>query len=99
MTGPYRGSCLCGEIAFEVDELGSTIGNCHCSMCRKFHGPAYATLAEVEAEHFRWLRGKESLKILSYESPTRNIVRLGTLTRQTEGFTRLYIGRRIRPVY
>ncbi|MEM7537717.1 MAG: GFA family protein [Chloroflexota bacterium] len=62
MTGPYKGSCLCGEIRFEVDEFLSTIGHCHCSMCRKFHGAAFATLADVPAEHFRWTAGEHLLK-------------------------------------
>ena len=62
MTGPWRGSCLCGSIRFEVDEFIPRTGNCQCSMCRKFHGAAYATLAEAHRDHFRWTAGKELLK-------------------------------------
>ena len=36
------GSCLCGDIAFEIDGPVDTAGHCHCSMCRKFHGSARA---------------------------------------------------------
>jgi hypothetical protein len=31
-------------------------------MCRKFHGAAYATIAEARQDHFRWLSGQDLLK-------------------------------------
>ena len=62
MSGPYCGSCLCGEIRFEVDSFAPHTGNCHCSMCRKFHGAAYATIAEAQSDHFRWTSGEDLLK-------------------------------------
>jgi hypothetical protein len=30
-------------------------------MCRKFHGAAYATIAEARQDHFRWLSGQDLL--------------------------------------
>lgn len=62
MAKHYRGSCLCGKIRFEVDQFAPQTGNCHCSMCRKFHGAAYATIAEAEQRHFRWTAGEDLLK-------------------------------------
>ena len=62
MPTPYRGSCLCGGIRFEVDQFAPQTGNCHCSMCRKFHGAAYATIAEARQDHFRWTSGQELLQ-------------------------------------
>ncbi len=62
MTDVYRGSCLCGRIRFEVDRFEPRTGNCHCSMCRKFHGAAYATLAEARSAHFRWTAGEDLLQ-------------------------------------
>ena len=32
------------------------VGHCHCSMCRKSHGSAFATLAAVSTDDFRWTR-------------------------------------------
>ncbi|MDJ0778042.1 MAG: GFA family protein [Gammaproteobacteria bacterium] len=58
MNQPYRGSCLCGEIRFEADGFRPRNGNCHCRMCRKFHGAAYSTFAEVARDRFRWTRGR-----------------------------------------
>ena len=62
MSAPYRGSCLCNTIRFEVDEFLPRTGNCHCTMCRKFHGAAYATIAETSRDHFRWLSGEDRLQ-------------------------------------
>jgi hypothetical protein len=37
----YRGSCICGEIAFEVDGPFDHFLSCHCSRCRKSTGTAH----------------------------------------------------------
>lgn len=70
MTSPYHGSCLCGSVRFEIDEFLPAIGHCHCSMCRKFHGAAYATIAGVAAESFRWTSGEEALRRYTAENGT-----------------------------
>lgn len=61
MAGPYRGSCLCGAVTFEAAAFADSGGHCHCSMCRKFHGAAYATLASVSRADFHWKTGEELL--------------------------------------
>ena len=58
----YVGKCLCGEIQYEVDEIESQMGHCHCTMCRKFHGAAFATYGEAKTEKFRWTRGEKLLQ-------------------------------------
>ena len=70
MQGPYRGSCLCTAIQFEVDQFAPQTGHCHCTMCRKFHGAAYATFAEASSAHFRWLCGEDSLKAYTADPGT-----------------------------
>jgi hypothetical protein len=42
-----KGSCQCGKVHYEADGGISDLSRCHCSMCRKLHGAAYATLAGV----------------------------------------------------
>ena len=64
---PYSGQCLCGKVRYSVDCIESRIGHCHCSMCRKFHGAAFAIFGEAKAECFRWLAGEYLLKI--YQAP------------------------------
>jgi hypothetical protein len=58
-----QGDCLCGGIRYEVDGPLTDVGNCHCSMCRRFHGAAFATYAKVGAGNFRWLSGHELLRV------------------------------------
>ena len=70
MTDTYKGSCLCGQVRFEVDAFEPLLSNCHCSMCRKFHGAAYGTLAEARQEHFRWTAGEELLKGFTADNGT-----------------------------
>ena len=66
MTTPCRGSCLCGAISFEVDGFDPQVAHCHCSMCRKFHGAEYATIAAVPRRQFRWIGGKNEVQ--TYEA-------------------------------
>jgi hypothetical protein len=58
---PVHGQCLCGAVKYEVDAIGPRMAHCHCSMCRKFHGAAFATFGEARAEDFRWLEGEHLL--------------------------------------
>ena len=60
-----EGTCLCGTVRFAVDEVRD-MAHCHCSMCRKHHGAAFATMARVASEGFRWTAGEEA--IVRYES-------------------------------
>ncbi len=60
MNVKYKGSCLCGGVTFGVDGFNEQAANCHCTMCRKFHGASFGTLVGVSG--LKWLSGKESLK-------------------------------------
>ncbi len=70
MTDPYCGSCLCGVVRFEIDEFLPQVAHCHCSMCRKFHGAAYATIVGVSRSKFHWLEGKGALKQYTADNGT-----------------------------
>jgi hypothetical protein len=61
MMAAFRGSCLCGEAAFEVDGPFDLFLNCHCSRCRKASGTAHACAVIVKAAALRWLRGEASV--------------------------------------
>ena len=61
-----RGSCLCGGVAFVSDEVPLII-NCHCSRCRKAHGAAFASIANVPASSFRFTQGEDL--VTTYASP------------------------------
>ena len=58
-----QGGCLCGGMRYEIDGPFTHVDNCHCSMCRRFHGAAFSTYAEFDVEHFRWLEGQDLLAV------------------------------------
>ena len=60
-SSPYTGECLCGSIQYEIDEIEPRMGHCHRTMCRQFHGAAFATLGEAKVENFRWTKGETLL--------------------------------------
>ena len=49
----YKGSCLCGSIQFELDGNITDIIHCHCSLCRKASGSAYATNGFIKAQDLK----------------------------------------------
>lgn len=54
-----RGSCLCGTVSYEITGPLAIAGHCHCSMCRKSHGAAFATWTIINPDQFRWTSGEE----------------------------------------
>jgi hypothetical protein len=66
-----RGSCLCGNVRFELEGTPQFINHCHCSMCRKVHGAAFGSFLHADGRGFRWLAG-ESL-VENYPSSPGNI--------------------------
>ena len=65
----YKRSCLCGQVQFEISGFGAIAAHCHCSMCRKFHGAAFASLADVTG--LKWLAGASLLQ--DYNAPNGTI--------------------------
>ena len=57
-----KGGCQCGKVSYEADSAISDLSHCHCSMCRKLHGAAFATFAGVARDAFRWATGEDVLK-------------------------------------
>ena len=61
-----KGSCLCGAVQYEADQLDGPIGHCHCHTCRKSNAAMFVSTAWVNRDHFRWLKGGDRLS--SFES-------------------------------
>jgi hypothetical protein len=57
-----KGSCLCGGVRYEIDGELSAVTNCHCALCRKTSGSAFASGATITAASFRLLAGKDLLR-------------------------------------
>lgn len=58
-----KGSCLCGAVEYEIDQLDMPISHCHCRTCRKAHAAAFASTVGVTREHFHWIKGEEELNV------------------------------------
>ena len=56
-----RGSCLCGQVSYRVTEPLGSADHCHCSMCRRQHGAAFATYADCRPSSFFWSTGEEQV--------------------------------------
>lgn len=65
----HKGSCLCGDVSFEVSGDISEIGACHCSICRKTSGHYWAAVT-VPADnikidgytYIRWFRSSQNVR-------------------------------------
>ena len=68
MKKTFQGSCLCGDVSLQVSGFSQEAGHCHCSMCRKFHGAAFATLVNVT--DLQWLTGRPLLKDFTSKNGT-----------------------------
>ncbi|MEO7385563.1 MAG: GFA family protein [Gammaproteobacteria bacterium] len=53
------GSCLCGAVRYELQGPFSHMGHCHCSICRKHHGAAFATYVACPLDGLRFLSGED----------------------------------------
>ena len=61
----YSGQCLCGEVKVEIRGAITDIIHCHCSLCRKSSGTAYATNGFVSSAVFSVIQGEQLLKAFS----------------------------------
>lgn len=63
-----QGGCLCGRVRYEITGRLFAADHCHCSMCRRQHGAAFATYADCNPDDFRWTSGDNLVKV--FESST-----------------------------
>jgi len=63
-----KGGCLCGKVRYEVNEPLVAAENCHCSMCRRQHGAAFATYADFKPGSFKWTAGEDFVTVYSASS-------------------------------
>lgn len=66
-----HGSCLCGQVRFELASPAQFINHCHCSMCRKAHGAAFGSFLHADGASFRWIAGESYVK--NYPSSPGNV--------------------------
>ena len=91
--GVLRGSCLCGDIAYEVSTPIQAVHNCHCSRCRKARSAAYATNGFTSIDGVRFVRGEDKLR--SFKLPSAKFFTQAFCSRCGSGMPRLDVGRGI----
>ena len=56
-----RGSCLCGQVRYEIPGGFDSASHCHCSQCRKAHGAAFASYGVLPAAAFSIVAGDDAI--------------------------------------
>lgn len=62
----HLGSCLCGGVRYALASAPRAVTHCHCRMCRKQHGAAFATYGSVPLADLRYTAGE--VLLTAYES-------------------------------
>jgi hypothetical protein len=65
--GKTLGSCLCGDIAYELTGPPMLMYQCHCSRCRRARGAAHGANLFYKIEQLRWTRGED--QVVDYKLP------------------------------
>lgn len=68
-----QGSCLCGQVRFEIAGEFESFYLCHCRHCRKDTGSAHAANLFSGSASLRWLSGSE--KVSRYQLPASRHVK------------------------
>jgi hypothetical protein len=55
------GTCLCGDIKYEIESAPAMTGVCHCKNCQRQTGSAFSTIAGVPVTEFRFTSGEPKL--------------------------------------
>lgn len=61
-----NGSCCCGAVRFELTQMPSFVGTCHCSRCRKVGA---STIAFVTKDALKWVQGKDKVQVFAPTQP------------------------------
>jgi hypothetical protein len=64
---PLTGSCLCGQVRFEVTEAPVSASYCHCTRCQKRTGTAASPQARIVPGSLRITSGEDLVR--AYEPP------------------------------
>ncbi|CUB03364.1 GFA family protein [Marinomonas fungiae] len=73
MDQTYRGSCLCGNVAFQLEGSFAKFYLCHCSRCRKTSGSAHCANLFAPGAKLTWLKGEKEVSF--YHLPDTRFAR------------------------
>jgi hypothetical protein len=72
--GVIQGSCLCGEVAFEIEGAPERLMYCHCSRCRRARSAAHGANLFFKPEQLKWVSGQSLVK--TFKDPTARVFTL-----------------------
>lgn len=58
----HNGSCLCGEVTFEIDGGFDHFFLCHCSRCRQSSGTAHGANLFSKTAKLKFIKGEDKIK-------------------------------------
>ncbi|MBY8244250.1 GFA family protein [Vibrio fluvialis] len=67
MASKHQGSCLCGEVKYELSGDFQSFFLCHCTRCQKDTGSAHAANLFAQGNTLTWLQGESHVK--TYQHP------------------------------
>lgn len=67
----YTASCLCGEVSMTINGPISDIIHCHCSLCRKSSGTAFATNGFINTADLNIVKGQEFINFFEMKPGRR----------------------------
>jgi hypothetical protein len=73
MDDTHCGSCLCGEVRFEIKGDFERFFLCHCEYCRKDTGSAHAANLFSSTASLKWLAGND--RVTKFNLPSTRHVR------------------------
>lgn len=59
----YEGSCLCGQVRYEITGPFESFFLCHCQRCRKGTGSAHAANLFSGRATLNWIRGEDQIRM------------------------------------
>lgn len=68
MNSKHEGSCLCGQIRFEVNGNFESFYLCHCKHCQKDTGSAHAANLFSSNAILKWISSTENIKTFNLPS-------------------------------
>ena len=56
-----NGQCACAKVQYEIRGELKDFCHCHCSICRKIHGAAFASWGGIARDKFSFVAGEDSI--------------------------------------
>ena len=93
----HSGSCICGEVKYQLNSKILNVVNCHCNFCRSHTGAAFSTYVALPFASLEITEGREKLSIFEREAGKKHFCSIcGTpifnLNTRYPGTCMLYLG-------